>query len=248
MSKNKDSEVETEDKNVEKDAELDERVNRVVNAAVSAHLTRVKGALSKDFEGLLAGALKPVTDTISRLEAAHQSKSTAQGDSGSRDEVIQGIERAKYDDRIRELEERYKAAESAREAEQKARQRDEERSALADALRKGGVDDARIRPAVALLYTEEQRVSRDDANKIVMKMNGKYGEEHISLDEAVTTWLKSDDGKMFLPPRGAGGSGSNFGTKNGQSFGNPKDKKAAARAAALAVLQSFSLRDPSEEE
>lgn len=229
----KEPEVEQDPPEANEDADraLDERISRIVNAAISTHSTRLKGTLSKEFDGLLG----PIKEALAKATTPPPPRDAS-------NEL--DIERQKSMDRIRELEDKYKAAESAREAEAQRALRVEERNVLQDALRKGGVDDARIRPAVALLYTEEQRIVRDDNGKVSMKVVGKYGEELLPVDKAVAGWLQSDDGKIFLPPRGAAGSGSSH-SGRGKSADSPKDKAAQEKADAIRVLQSaFGLGSP----
>lgn len=236
MSKNKETDKPGADDDVENDEDrvFEDKVSRVVNAAISAHVTRMKGSLSKDFEGML----KPFADTLAKLQSQQIVTPPPEAGKGNPDAALD-IERQKMADKIRELEDRYKQAEASRESEQKARQRDEERNELAGALRRAGVGDAQIRPAIALLYTEEQRVARlPDTNKVALKVNGKYGEELVPVDEGVLSWLKTDDGKMFLPARGAGGSGTTHSSQNRAKPGTPAEKKAAAKAEAMAILTS----------
>jgi hypothetical protein len=209
--------------------DVEELVNRTVNAALRSHMTRVKQALSKDLGSLVSDALKPISEQLAAI------KPPAPQDGEPKD-----LERQKFNDRIQELEKRAKDAELAREAEIRTRTVSEDRSALADALRKGGVaDGASLKAAVALLYTEEQRVVRDDRGRIVVKQEGKYGEELVPLEEGIGAWLASNEGKSFLPARGASGSGNVHNQGNngsGKYVGNPKDAKAAAKQEAYNVL------------
>lgn len=117
-----------------------------------------------------------------------------------------------------EREERLKA-EKAREDVEKARRRDEERSTAAEHLRKHGISDARISGALAVLHTERGAIARsEDAKRIVFKSKDKYGNDvELALDEGLQQWLKTDEGKEYLPARDARGSGGAGGKANGQS-------------------------------
>lgn len=207
----------------------EEEFNRRVNAAVSSHASRIRNTLQKDFEALF----KPMQEAVSKLQASL----SAPPDKAEKKEPGLDIESAKLQDRIREMEDRWKQAEAARAEEQARHARLEERSTLVEALRKQGVDDTRIKPAVAVLISEEQRITRDEEGRIVMKVhNPKYGEELLPIEKGVSAWLSGDDGKLFLPPRGANGSGKTHGNK---PVIDSKDPKAAKKAAALAVLTAM---------
>lgn len=114
-----------------------------------------------------------------------------------------------------EMQNRLKAAEAEREREKQAREqeraermRSEERAALADALRSAGVGDKQVKPAVAMLFTEEGRVKRDDTGAIKFRVQKDGYEDLVDLETAVKEWVKTEEGKIFLPARQVGGSGT----------------------------------------
>lgn len=116
---------------------------------------------------------------------------------------------AKYEAELKKLKEQVENERQAREAEKQARMSQEERTALSQALTAAGVDGARLKAAMALLYTEEKRIARNDKGEVGFKIQVAGGyEDVVSIEQGLTEWLKTDDGKAFLPPRAAGGSGT----------------------------------------
>ena len=77
------------------------------------------------------------------------------------------------------------------------------RSEIKDNLLSLGVEPHLIKAAIAQLLHEDKLVSYNDQDQIVFK---KF-DEQIDLTKGLTEWVKSD-GKIFLPQKGAAGSGS----------------------------------------
>lgn len=94
-----------------------------------------------------------------------------------------------------------------REAAAKARQRDVTlRQQLSEALGKHGVDPKRMAHALSYLIdgTKSVRYSADDAEDIVFR-DGEGAD--VDLATGLKSWAQTDDAKIYLPPRGASGSG-----------------------------------------
>ena len=137
------------------------------------------------------------------------------------------IDAAKREDRIKGLEARLADAEAKREEEAKARSVQEERQAAADALAAGGVDVPRLKGALALLR-EDGRIVRNEQGQVCLKLEGKYGPETPLIADGIKAWLETPEGKAYLPPRSAAGSGAS--ARPGASGAQvPKDPKEAAR-------------------
>ncbi len=83
------------------------------------------------------------------------------------------------------------------------------RQRLTDELIKGGTDATRARHAVGFLVDVEKRVkyAADDSDELVFAA----GDEELDLNAGIKAWLKSEDGKLYLPPRGVAGSGDRGG-------------------------------------
>ena len=78
------------------------------------------------------------------------------------------------------------------------------RQRIAEHASKYGIDATRARYLTGHLVDAEKRVRwSDDGEAVLMKM----GDDEVDFKEGLTAFLKSDDGKFFLPPTGAAGSG-----------------------------------------
>lgn len=122
------------------------------------------------------------------------------------------LAQAKYDARIKELEAKYQKAE-AEKAETEARQKAaEERAALTAGLAALGVEGPKQKMALAYLYGEEKRVTRDDNGNIVFRVQRVAGKDRfddlVSLEEGLKEWATTEEGKSVLPARGVQGSGT----------------------------------------
>jgi hypothetical protein len=175
-----------------------------VNAAISTQLSRFRQSFEKDVAGTISKSLEPLASRMEALTTIGAGGDDKK-DKGKGDEAAEIQKKA--DARIAELERKYADSESKRESETKARARDEERAALSQALRTAGIGDNRLRAAVALLYNEDARVGRNDGGEIIFKIPKAGYTDEVTLEDGITGWLTTEEGKTFLPARGAGGSG-----------------------------------------
>ena len=242
-----------DDDNEDEKETLDaEAISNLIDAKLNGALRNAlkpEGLIGKTF----AKALEPVTALLTKQaedkaerekaeqERAEQEKTKTAAGTGAADsewkKKLDQLQR-KFD----EESEARKKAETEREAERQTAKREEERAVLASALRKNGVDEARVKAAGALLYLEDKRVVRDADGKIVFKKALKGGDfEDVSVEDGIADWVKSDDGKVFLPAKGAGGSGGN-GLKHPPTSGKFTGKmndEAAGNAILGLVQQGF---------
>jgi uncharacterized coiled-coil protein SlyX len=172
--------------------------------ALGANLRKEREAAAKR-EAELSKRLEEISSRLEQFQApVHPGQEAEKTDAARKFE----IEQAKADKRIKELEAKTAAAE-AKAAETEARQREqEERQALSSQLAAHGIEGAKQRAALALLYSEEKKVKRNDKGEICFAIMQSYGEELISLEEGIKAWVGTDDGKSFLPPRGVQGAGT----------------------------------------
>lgn len=122
--------------------------------------------------------------------------------------------------RLGELETRAKSAEETA-ASEKARARDADmRRRLADALAGHGIDGSRAKHAVGYLVDAAKVVRLADDGEAILFKDPDGGD--LDLNTGLKGWIKTDDGKLYVPPRGAHGSGDRpAGTpagKPGESF------------------------------
>lgn len=115
------------------------------------------------------------------------------------------------------LRQRLEATEKARADEAAARKVDAVHVSVREALQKAGVPADRVGVAMAVL--KEQGVI--DTEKGGWKGKDRLGMDAVlGLDEGAASWLKSDTGKLFLPPSPAQGTGGGPGFGAGPAGGD----------------------------
>ncbi len=183
-------------------------------------LGTIETVLNKRDEALLAKLASPApVEAPKEKQAKKPNEATGDGD----DPRIAGLQQ-----QIEELK-----ADNARKDAIAASEREQRRGSalrqhLADALVKGGMDAARARHAIGFLADVEKRVkyAADDADELVFV----DGDEELDLAAGLKAWLKSEDAKLYLPPRGAAGSGDRgAGSPRPQAPGQP-DRSAVSQA------------------
>ncbi len=103
---------------------------------------------------------------------------------------------------LAELKAQTEAA-NARAAAEAAKARDVAlRQRLAEELQKHGVDAKRVKHAIGYLVDAERAVKFDGETDDIV-----FGNDAIDLASGVKSWVSSDEGKFYLPPSGASGSG-----------------------------------------
>lgn len=92
--------------------------------------------------------------------------------------------------------------------EEQARLHAEEKSALTQALQAAKVRGELMAPAIAYLHGDGRPVTRNKGGEIVFNFKGETGAvEELDLGAGVAAWLKTQEGKAFLPPVDVGGGG-----------------------------------------
>ncbi len=116
-----------------------------------------------------------------------------------------------------------------------ARERDTERAktrastlrtTLAEQLQKAGVPADRVKLAVGHLISAERLVDYADGGKGDEPV-WREGEEERSLADGIKAFLKTSDGKLFLPPVNPGGSGGGPGRGAPPPSNNPAHQQTA---------------------
>ncbi len=103
---------------------------------------------------------------------------------------------------------------TAREKAEAARRTDRLHSTAQAALVASDVPGDRVKAAMALLQTEGLLEVAEDGSP-VMKGKDKFGAEAlIPVKDGIDDWLKTDEGKLFLPPTDAQGTGDGATTVN----------------------------------
>lgn len=206
-------------------------IDKRMHATVSTHLTRFRTSFEKDLTKTIQGAINPVHEQLTAMAEEKAKKGGKKDDDADAD----AEQRKKYESRIADLEKARDDERKLREEEAAKAARKEERSVLSDALREAGVDNSRVRAAVALL-NEDGVVGRDDDGKIVWKIQRAGYTDEVALEAGIAEWLKTEEGKAHLPARGvagSGGTGSQRGKRSGKQ--TPDERRADARRILLSA-------------
>lgn len=117
----------------------------------------------------------------------------------------------KLQEQIASLTKQAEDARAERDAE-RARARDSLlRQRVTDALSAVGIEGVRARHAQGMLVDAERRVRwSDDGGSILFRTDAH---DELELVAGVREWLKTEDAKLYLPPRGAAGSGDRPGAQ-----------------------------------
>jgi hypothetical protein len=195
-----------------KDALRPEALGAVLAPVVKAHTdAALKGTVTSD-------ALKTQLDELAaKLKPADPDPADKGADKGKKPDDDPRI--AAMQKRMAEIE----AASAAKDralADEKARARTEAlHLAARDGLAKAGVPSDRLAPALA--YVRSLGVLDYDGDTPGWKGKNSLGLDAVlPMEDAAASWVKSD-GKLFLPPSGAGGTGDGAGNRDSQRTGPP---------------------------
>jgi alanyl-tRNA synthetase len=202
----------------EADKALEERISKTVNAALTSHMKRAPKALSaEELEKFLE-------EREAKRTAAEEEKKKGGAGGGKGNESQPEVARLQ-----KELEQLRKRSEEAEKKAADKERKEQERSdsdTISKTLESAGVPAGqRVRVALNHLKSEG-RVKRTDEGELVFV--DEQGDE-IELAKGITAFLKTDEGKLFLPATGAGGSGGGrFERKPAGGGGKAETSKARA--------------------
>jgi hypothetical protein len=190
-------------------------VEGLVGGIVSKHINS-RGFVEKLRSGLATaddvGGIKSI------LEELRAGKKTGDGEGAADEGKNADPEVAK---KMSKMEERLVAAErKAKASEDEALQmktesaKEKERGALTSALQ-GKIKPALLPAAVSLLYNERHMIKRNKDGDIVFEMKRKDYIDELTVEEGVLEWLTTPEGKEYVPPVVAGGTGDKDGAKDG---------------------------------
>jgi hypothetical protein len=128
--------------------------------------------------------------------------------------------------RLADMEEREKQRVAELESE-RAKVRDKElRGALGEVLNKHGVTGIYNDNAIGRLVDSKKLVAYDEDGSIVFK----DGDGVLDLESGVKSWVASEEGKLYTPPRNANGSGDGPRGATRAPVGAPKNGVAPSKA------------------
>ena len=182
-------------------------VNGAVNTAVNDALTRrLNRALDDRFSQNNEALVNQFKEMLQGAAPAEGQGRPAAGDDAIRNAV------APLERRLAEERQARERIEAQARQEREARMRQEEQAALSGALTAAGVAGPLAQAAVGLLTPMLER-TEDGQLRFVSREQGPTGpyEERVTVSEGVSRFLKTPDGKHFLPPRPAAGAGNRGG-------------------------------------
>lgn len=202
------------------DEALGERISKLVseqldaklNKAITGHFKREMPKFAEQIGAQVIAAMKPSAgddDTNDDAGAGGAGAGDGAGKGakgkggGQSDEVtahIKRLEKQVADEKAARL----KSENATKEAEQR-RLATEENDLITKALMGAGVKDETHIEAALLLHRGRGRVKRNEEGEVVY-VPGK-DVDPLPLAKGISDWAKSDEGKKFMPPSGAGGSG-----------------------------------------
>lgn len=106
------------------------------------------------------------------------------------------------------------------DAERAKRLDTELRNNTKEALTKAGVNPNAIKQAMAVLVDAEKTISWNEDQLVFKTPTGD-----LSLEEGIVQWAKSNDAKIFLPPKGTSGTGATNFSRASALPANPTDEE-----------------------
>ena len=217
----------------EEEEEAEEGAEGGAQGLTVAEVNKIIGTRLKRFEkGLTKGIESAVTSVLAKAGVVKPGDEEDEEDEDEDEEGAEGAappaaktpkapaeggappaRAAKPDRRVSKLQRELDAMKAEREKERRDAQAREERDTLSGVLRD---PEMRVRPElvgplVVYLRSEENGriVRRNDEGKVVFVSRDADGEEdELPLREGLSAWLKTDAGKPYAAPTGAGGSGT----------------------------------------
>lgn len=188
---------------------------------------KINAAITNRFKSFEKRIEKTLADTVAKLASAKPSEEDDGDDDATEGDPDAGPAKKPIDsaaarklakiekDLKREREARERAEAEAKTTEDKRKAAEEDQS-LESALRdKGVTNPVQLKAAKAMLKAEG-RVIRDEAGQIRLAGKDKHGYDvQFDMDSGVEAWVKSDEGKTFLPARQVGGTGTGGASANG---------------------------------
>ena len=175
-----------------------------VKALLDKHLKKRDEALVANFNGGLA--------ELKQLFTARQEEAETKPSQAVHDKPVSFEDTTAYRTMKRQLDDMTAKmkADAEEHAAVAAKATDMQlRAQLTETLTAAGVDAKVVRHAVGFLVDVEKRVRMSEGGEIVFR----DGTDEVTLATGMKSWLRSDDAKFYLAPRGVNGSGDKPGGK-----------------------------------
>ncbi|MEQ1494483.1 MAG: hypothetical protein ABL912_01810 [Novosphingobium sp.] len=199
--------------------EMAKSVGRVVTTQIGSAL-KTLDIDKKIAEGIKSAVPeKPATDHGADADAAGAKDKAPD----ARDIEVKKLE-TKYSEILARAEREAKRAEEA----ERARKEAADLAALRDALTAGGADPKRVQIAISHIIATKQLKTNSDGAPGFEVPTAWGTPEFVPVEAGAATWLKTDEGKFFLPPQGGGGTGDKTGA--------PAKNAAGTTTSAMSIL------------
>lgn len=182
-----------------------------LNRAISARLGDFGKKIEKSIETAVSGIGAKLDEIAKREPSGGTPPPGGEGQKSIEESpIVKGLQK-----QLGEMQKNLDTAKADRDAEKQKTRDQSLRQRLQDTLTKGGLDPKFVRHAVGNLVDTEKlvRFADDESDDLVFR----DGTTDVDLGTGIKTWLKSDDAKIYLPPRGTKGSGDQ---RDGKGSGN----------------------------
>lgn len=203
-------------------------MNRAITARFATYEKKLDTKLSDSFSGFEAKLAEFLTAKTEETKAPN-AEAAKPPQSIEEHPQFRGLQKqlSEYKNKVDAI------TKSAAEAE--ARSKDVTlRQKLGEMLAEQGIDGVRAKHAVGYLVDAEKRVRyAEDGSPVFADANG----EALDLATGLKGWMSGEDAKLYLPPRGAAGSGERPSNGAVGARGSaPSDPKADAQATLMAFF------------
>jgi len=192
-------------------------VNDIVSKAMGARLKDFEKKQAKSLEEFGATLASKVSESVlaavgEKLAETKPVEPPAGGEPrklAEDDPIVKGL-RKQVEQLTKQSQDR-EAAEKAAAAQVKASKL---REKLTVALSKHGIEGLRASNAVAVLIDAHKRVNWEGDDSEALTFKDESG-DIVDIATGLQSWVSSDEGKLYAPPRGAVGSGERGTGRNG---------------------------------
>ncbi len=180
------------------------------NSGTTARFAKVNKQVMKQVQSEMQALRSELMDSLRDLLGGKQDSGDNQSGQAQQQQKDPDVEK-RFAAMEREVQKARKVADEEKKLreEQQAKTRvQEERAALENALRLQGVKPELLKSAVALLYTEDKRVQRDENGQIVFHVTRDGFADDLELEQGIGEWLRTPEGKNFAALKPVAGSGA----------------------------------------
>lgn len=181
-------------------------VTELLNKTVTGAMKNWEGRLTKDLDTKLSTLGEELVKKIAPAGAGGGGEPAGKGTPGASDsETAKELARMKAD--------RDADAKRIKALEEAGRQKDQEleestfRAGMQAALTKAGVKPSLMNAAMALHKNSGKFKVKKGALCGTITLTGGVEDDDVPADKAIEEWVKSEEGKQFLAPVDAGGTG-----------------------------------------